>query len=168
MGDKTSITEMKTSHLLPLIFYWQYDYKNTCSLNPGLPLYNFASTVMSYGGKGLKNKLNGHRIELTVEKILTRFAIDDKGHIIWVIFVFGWDELSVRPEDKEMIGSYKVFNKDNAEAKNGIIDISNSDKGITLGMFQSIKKKTWQYLDQYDLNITIMSKLIVDKLMKKL
>ena len=164
MGVKLSTTEKKTSNLLPLIFYWQYDYKNTCTLNSQIAVNNFTATVLNYAGKGLKQKLNGQRIELTIEKIPTRFAIDDKGHIIWVIYVFGWDELSVKPEEKEMVVSYKVFNNDNSQGKSGMITILNSDKGITLGMFQSLKKKTWQYLDQYDVSIKSMSKLIVDKL----
>src|SRR5690242_6967867 len=34
MGQKISHTVVKTSHVLPLIVYWQYDYRHTCTLNP--------------------------------------------------------------------------------------------------------------------------------------
>ena len=87
MGDKLSETEKKTSNVLPLIFYWQYDYKNTCTLNQQIALNNFTSTVLSYSNKGLKQKLNGRHIELNIQKIPTSFAVDDKGHIVWIIFV---------------------------------------------------------------------------------
>jgi hypothetical protein len=168
MGVKLSNTEKSTSHVLPLLFYWQYDYLNTCSLNPQIAVNNFTNTVMSYGSKGLKQKLNGQRIELTVEKIPTTFAVDDKGHMIWVIYAFAWDDLSVKPFDKEIVVSYKVFNSDNTPAKNGVISFSSPNKGITLGMYQSLKKKTMQYLDQYDASITAMSKTVVDKLTAEL
>jgi hypothetical protein len=169
MGDKLSETEKKTSNVIPLIFYWQYDYKNTCTLNPQIAVNNFTSTVLSYSNKGLKQKLNGKRIELNIQMIPTSFAIDDKGHIVWVIvYAFSWDKLTVVPEDKDMIVSYKVFNADNTAYKDGTITISNTDKGITLGMFQSLKKKTWQYLDQYDESITTMSKKVIDKIVAEL
>ena len=84
------------------------------------------------------------------------------------LYAFSWDKLTVVPEDKDMIISYKVFNADNTAYKNGTITISNADKGVTLGMFQSLKKKTWQYLDQYDESITSMSKIVVDKIAAEL
>jgi hypothetical protein len=164
MGVRLSTTEKRTSNLLPLIFYWQYDYKNTCSLNPQIGINNFTSTVMSYGNKGLKQTLNGQRIELNVEKIPTTFAVDDKGHIIWVIYAFGWDVLTVKPEDADFVVSYKVFGAGDVEVRSGAIKITNSTKGSTLGMFQSLKKKTLQYLDQYDASVTSMSKVMIDKL----
>jgi hypothetical protein len=168
MGDVLSTTQKKTSHVLPLLFYWQWDYKNTCTLNPQIAVNNFTATVLSYANKGLIQKLAGERLELTIEKIPTSFAIDDKGHMIWVIYAFGWDILTVLPEDHNMIVGYKVFNADNTQTKSGKITVSNSDKGLTLGMWQSLRKKTYQYLDQYDETITSMSKICVDKLKKEL
>lgn len=164
MGDVLSTTQKKTSHMLPLLFYWQWDYKNTCTLNSRIAVNNFTATVLSYANKGLKQKLAGERLELTIEKIPTSFAIDDKGHMIWIIYAFGWDVLTVQPEDHNMMVAYKVFNADNAQTKSGEITVSNSDKGLTLGMWQSLRKKTYQYLDQYDETITSMSKIFVDKL----
>src|SRR5438128_776935 len=34
--DAISHTVQKTSKVLPLIVYWQYDYRHTCTLNPAL------------------------------------------------------------------------------------------------------------------------------------
>ena len=169
MENRLSTTKKKTSDLLPLLFYWQWDYKNTCTLNPQIAVNNFTSTVMSYSNKGLKQKLNGRRLELTIEKIPTRFAIDDKGHLIWVIlYAFGWETLTLQPEDDIMVVSYKVFNTDNSLASSGIINVPNTDKKLSLGMLQSLKKKTFQYLEQYDASISSMSKILVDKLSSEL
>ena len=169
MGDKLSETEKKTSNVLPLIFYWQYDYKNTCTLNQQIAINNFTSTVLNYSNKGLKQKLNDRHLELNIQKMPSAFAVDDKGHIVWIIvYAFSWEKLTVVPQDKDMIVSYRLLNADNTEFKNGTVTVSNADKGITLGMFQSLKKKTWQYLDQYDESITKMSKSVVDKISAEL
>ena len=169
MGDVLSETQKKTSHVLPLLFYWQYDYKNTTTLNPQIGINNFTSTVFSYSNKALKQKLNGRKLELNIEKMPTNFAIDDKGHIVWVVlYAFSWDVLTVQPEDHEMVVSYKILNQDNSSYKTGTVNISNTGKGLTLGMFQSLKKKTFECLDQYDASITSMSKMVVDKIAAEL
>lgn len=66
-----------------------------------------------------------------------------------------------------MIVSYKLM-QDNNEIKKGTITIPNMDKTMGLKMFESLKKRTWKYLDQYDENITVMSKLCVDKVMTEI
>src|SRR4051812_27922181 len=64
---KASVTTRQTKNFLPLIFYWQYDYINTCTLNPAIPIHAFSTAVLQYAGtKGLKQKLNGRKIELVV------------------------------------------------------------------------------------------------------
>ena len=169
VDDKLSHTEKKTSHFLPLLFYWQWDYKNTCTLNPTIPINNFTSTVESYSGRrGLKQKLHGQRLELSVEQMPNTFAVDDKGHVIWVIYAFTWDVLTVQPERTDLVVSYRLLQADGTEVKKGVITIRNNDKGIVLQMFQSLKKKTGQYLDQYDEQVTAMSKAVVDKLLTEL
>jgi len=169
MGDHLSNTENKTSNLLPLILYWQWDYKNTCTLNPQIAIDNFTATVLSYAGKkGLNKKLNGQRVELSIDNMPNVFAVDDKGHMIWIIiWVFGWDELSILPQNKDIVVSYRVL-QDNAETKKGVITIPDASKPVYLKMFQSLKKKTMQSLDAYDANITAMSKVVIDKLMAEL
>jgi hypothetical protein len=166
--NNLSTTTKKTSHLLPLIFYWQYDYKNTCTLNPQIPVSNFTRTVIPYANrKGLKQKLNGRTIELSVDKVPNMFVINDKGHIIWLIYAFGWDVLTINPENNEMLILYKVL-ENGQEVKKGSISITETVKPLTLKMYQSLRKKTWQFLDDYEMDITAMSKLVIDKLIVEL
>jgi len=161
--DKPSTTEKNVSHLLPLIFYWQFDYRNTCTLNPNLPVNNFTSAVANYSGHGLKQKLNGNRLELTIEQMPQAFVVDDKGHIIWIIYVFGWEKLNVQPQKQEMVVSYRELNPNNEVVKTGKVTVSDVNAEMSLKMFQSLKKLTWRYLDEYDANITAMSKKCMDK-----
>jgi len=167
-GDHISATEKNTGHLLPLLFYWQWDHKNTCTLNPQIAVNNFTKTVLTYANKGLKQKLQGQRIELAIDKVPNTFAIDDKGHIIWLIYAFEWHVVSVQPENKDMVVSYRVFSTDNTEIKKGVITVADTNKKLFLKMYQSLKKRTWQYLDQYDASITSMSKQVIDKLVTEL
>jgi hypothetical protein len=166
-GDYTSTTVTKTSDVLPLVFYWSWDYKNTCTLNPQIPINNFTTTVLGMANKALKEKLNGQKIELSVDQIPNKFAFDDKAHLIFVIYAFGWDNVSIKAEKGDLVVSYKVFNN-NSESKKGTITIPYFDDRKNLGMFTSWKKATSGYLDQYDANITLMSKLFVDKLIKEI
>lgn len=167
-GVKASITTGNTSHFLPLLFYWQWDYKKTCVLNPKIPIDNFTNSVVTYAArKGLKQKLNGSRIELSIDKIPDAFAIDYYGHVIWVIYAIKWDKLTIQAEKQAMVVSYKVMQGDK-EMKTGVITVPDMNTDEVQKMFQSTKKRTWAYLERYDSNITSMSKLVIDKLITEL
>lgn len=164
-NNQISTTETKTSNVLPLLVYWSWNYKNTCTLNPQIAVNNFTTTVLA--NKGLRAKLNGQKLELSVEKIPNKFIIDDKAHLIFVIYAFGWDNVSIQTENTDMVVSYRVL-KDNIEIKKGIITIPYDSDKMNLGMFKSWKRATSEYLDQYNANITSMSKLLVEKLVKEI
>lgn len=169
MPNRISVTEKNTSKLLPLIFYWQYDYRNTCTLNPQIPLNNFTNTLWSYGSGKLKRKLGANRLELTIEHLPNVFTVDDKGHIIVIIiYPIGWDVLSVQPKPENMVVSYRVLSPDGAEVKKGSLTIPDIDKTLGLEMFQSLKKRTMQYLDQYNTNISLMTRKFADQLEQEL
>ncbi len=164
-----SVTEKKTTDLLPLLFYWQWDYKNTCTLNPKIPIDHFTTETIAYANrKGLRQKLNGGRVELSVENIPNVFAIDDKGHLIWVIlYYFGWEALSIQPQNKDMVVTYRVL-KGDEEIKKGVITIPNASKPYYMKMFQSLKKKTWEFLDQYNASMAAAGKVVIDQLTSEL
>jgi len=166
VDDNLSFSKSNTTDFLPLIFYWSWSYNNICTLNPKIPITNFSSTIL--GNNKLKQKLNGQRIELTVENIPNTFTLVDKGHEIFFVYAYGWDVMSIKPDIKDLVVSYKLFNADNSVAKNGSITIPDSDKGVKMGMFQSVKKKTWQYLTDYDANIVSMTNSFIDKLITEL
>ncbi|HEY4110587.1 hypothetical protein [Puia sp.] len=168
-GVKLSETQKNWSHLLPLLFYWQFDYRNTCTLNPEIGINNFTSTVFAYAGHGLKQKITGYHLELKIEQLPQAFLLDDKGHLIWVIVTaVGWEKLSVQPTTKDMVVAYRLLGSNNEELKKGTITIADNEKNLTLGMFQSLRKMTKQHLSNYDANITAMTKRFVDKLVTEL
>jgi len=166
--QKSSSTKKETKNMLPLLFYWQYDYVNTCTLNPNIPINTFKSAVQSYSNaKRLKQKVGGQKIELTINKIPNLFVINDRGPIIRVIYAVSWDNVTFQPDNTDMDVSYKIM-KDNIETKKGSVTVSNTVKILGLKYLQSIKKITGQYLDQYDENIKLMSKQVVDQIIAAL
>jgi hypothetical protein len=163
MSSHVSEADKNWSHIVPLIFYWHFDYKNTCTLNPEIPVTSFKNTINSYGGR-LRQKLNGGSLELSIDEMPNVFAVDDKGFVIWVIYAFGVDYISVQPQIRDLTVSYRLLNANNEEVKKGSVTIKDINTQINLKMFHSTKKMTWDYLEQYDANITSMSKRFVDRL----
>lgn len=74
-------------------------YKNICMLNPRLPVNNFTTAVTAYSGRGLKQKLNGNHLELTIEEIPNVMILGDEG---WAILFFGVESLTVGPAIRDM------------------------------------------------------------------
>ncbi|MDB5207021.1 MAG: hypothetical protein JWR72_2096 [Flavisolibacter sp.] len=163
-GAATSSSVTKTS-VLPLIVYIGVTYRNICKLNPQIPVTNFTSTVTSLANKGLMQKLQAKKLELSVEQIPTEFSFDDKGHM--VLLLVSWDNVSIKGKSSDMVVRYKLSGE-GSPAKQGVITVPYPNDKMNLGYFKSWKKATSEYLDQYDANITAMSKVFVDKLVKEL
>jgi hypothetical protein len=167
--QKNSTTEKTHSSLLPLIVYWEWHITNTCTLNPKIPYSTFTNTAISYAGsQGIKTKLNGRRIELEVKQMPNAFSIDDVSHMIFIgFYAFGWDDFSVLPQNNNLVVSYKIL-QENTEVKQGVISIPDASGPVNIKMFQSVKRRTWKYIDQYNENIAAMSKKVVDELITTL
>ena len=165
MGLQPSTTEKKWSHVIPAIVYWHIDYQNFCSLNPQIAVNRFTAVISTYGGK-LKGKLNGGHLELTIQQMPTVFLVDDRGYMIFPIYSVEW--LSIQPTITNLVVSYRLLDGNNAEVKTGNISIADPETTVGLKMWHSLKKMTWEYLDQHDGNITAMSRKFVDMLAAEL
>lgn len=168
-GAETSQTVKDRTRMLPLLFYWQYDYSWGCTLNADLPLNSFESTVLANVGSGLKQKLGGNRLELTIREMPHAFTIDDKGWYVWVVlYGFGWETITVQPQPTDLVVAYRELNGSDEAVKSGVITIDDPNRKKPLKWFHSLRKTTWQYLEQYDANTTAMSKELVGKLTAEL
>ena len=158
-----SATESKTSNLLPLVFYWQVDYKNTCTLNSNIAVTSFSRDINGKYAKSLRQKLNGQSLELTIEQVPDQFAFDDKSHMVWLVYAFAWDKFTVQPSAKDMIVSYKT-NVKGQVAKTGRIVIKNKESNQGLRYLQSWKSAVSEYISAYNTNITAMTHEFATKL----
>ncbi len=164
---KISNSVAKTKNVIPLIIYTEWRYINTCTLNPQIPINNFIATVQKTANKGLKEKIADYNLELNVEKIPNIFTIDDKAHVIFFGYGFAWEDVFISSSNIDLVVSYKLT-KEGTESKSGLITIPYIyDKG-KMGMFKSWRKATSEFLDQYDLNITEMSKSFVQQLLTEI
>ncbi len=164
-----STTEKGQSSMLPLLFYFQWKYTHVSTLNQAIPLNNLGASILSYGNsKGLQQKLNGQTLELTVKSVPHIFSLVDKGWMVWIILGhFGMESIYLDPEKDNLVVSYRVLQGVN-ETKSGTISLTNTDKAYHEKVFQSMKKMTSKYLDQYDESIKGMSQSFVDKLLLEL
>ena len=168
-SDIISQTQKRKMKLLPLLFYWKWEYGTTSTLNASIPKGYLNSAVLPYSNtKKLREKLNGQRLQLTIENIPATFSVVDKGGLVFfIVFYVTWDDIFVDPEKQEMRVSYKLF-KDNTETKQGTITIADRNKPLHVKVFHSVKRTFWSYLDQYNYNIQQMSKELIDKLITEL
>ena len=165
--EKISTTEKKNK-MLPLLIYWQWDYRHTCTLNPAIALSAFTKNVNSLANKELVPKLNGRQLELTVEQVPSSFGIVDKGGAIWVLlYAIHWDKVYVEPDFKPLVVGYKLL-QNGAEIKTGKITVESGEKNVGIRFFQSWKSATSEYLARYNADITTMSKTLVSKLAQEL
>jgi hypothetical protein len=166
-SNTISTTIRKTSNFLPLIVYWQCDYRHTCTLNPQIALTNFTNTVNTLTNKGLGEKLKGQRLELTVQQMPTAFSLVDKARMVWVIYAFSWNKIYMEPDFKDLVVSYKLLENDVA-VKTGTISVKGDARNKGLRFFQSWKSATSEYVADYNANITAMSKAFMNQLVEEL
>lgn len=159
-----SVTTQKTSKVLPLILYFHYDYRHTCTLNPAIAVNNFATTVNQQSAK-LNQKLNGQQLELTVEQVPNAFALVDKAGIL--LFFIHWDKIFVQPDFKDLMVSYKVL-QGGTVVKTNRISVKNEEQNRGIRFAQSWRSSTSEYLSEYNADIVNMSKSFVNKLLQEL
>ena len=162
-----SNTVQKTSKVLPLIVYWQFNFRRICTLNPAIAINSFSNYINAMANKGLSKKLNGKRLQLSIEQVPAAFAFVDKSHLIWLIYGFHWDKIYIEPDFKDLVVSYQLLENENT-VKSGKISIKGNAQNQDLRYFQSWKSAISEYLTDYNAGITNMSKAFVSKLMEEL
>ncbi len=161
-----SVSQKGKSKFIPALFYWKSERTVVSELNPYIPVVNINSTIIQYANtKKLREKLNGQKIELTISKVPDVFTFVDRYKLFFfVVFYVQTENIFISPQRQDMIVSYRIL-KDNAETKKGSITITDPSKARSLKFLQSVKKMTWNYLEEYDNIIKAMSKEFIDKLL---
>ncbi|MFT3845615.1 MAG: hypothetical protein QM725_11215 [Lacibacter sp.] len=162
-----STTIKKTDKFLPLIVYWKFDHRIKSSLNPAIAITNFTNNLNSAASKELIQKLNGRKLELTVEQVPVTFSLVYKENVIWVIYAFSWTKIFVEPELTDLVVSYKLTESGDV-IKTGTITIKNTDSNKGLRLFQTWKSAFSEYIIQYNTNNRIMTSLFVKQLLAEI
>jgi hypothetical protein len=159
-----SVTEKKNKNVLPLVLYWTYDYRHTCTLNTAIGTSYFQKAIYQQANK-LRQKLNGRQLELSIDQIPNSFAIVDKGTLLLIII--HWHKLYVEPDAKDLSVSYRIL-QNGAELKAGKITVTNIEKNRGIRFAQSWKSSSSEFLTRYSLDVPEMAKTVVNKLMQEL
>lgn len=152
--------------LIPALVYWHWDYSTVSTLNASIFTNQLSAAMVPYANsKGLRQKLAGQKLELSVVKAPAQFELTEKGHLIYILFYYiGWEHIYIEPQKQDLIVAYRIL-KNGVEVKKGELEIPNRDQSISLKMFQSPKKMTWRYLDQYNTNVKNMGKELIERLL---
>lgn len=169
LGDQISTTQKTQSKMLPLLFYWQWHYAMASKITARAPFYNFTSSFVNYANsQGLKSKLNGRSVELTLTNNPANFSMHEKGYTIYFVFFYiSNDMLYISPENQTFSVSYRILDGGQA-VKQGVLSVPNLNKEVSLKLLQSTKKMVWKHLDKSDENMQQMSRQLVDELMRQL
>ena len=156
----------KTKKVVPLLLYIRIYYQTFCTLNPKIPINQYSSALATYANsKGLKQKLNGGKLELSIDKVPLTFSFNDDYQYLLLV---SWERIYLMPQSQEMVLLYKISNNNGEEVKKGIISIPDPNNIKGTRYFQSVRNATREYLQQYDENIKSMAKYTIDELMKEL
>lgn len=154
--------------ILPLIVYWNIEERQTSTLNSGIATAAFENTINKLAVRELNQKLNGEKLELTVQQVPTTFSLVDKTHAVWVLlYAIHWEKVYIEPQSTDLIVSYKLSGKDGT-VKTGVITIKNTGKNKNLRFFQSWKSAVSEHLSDYDDDMTAMTKQFIDQLRQQL
>lgn len=164
--DVASTTVKGKNKVLPLLVYWRFEWSRVPTLNPYIPVANINSTILQYANtKKLKEKLHGQKIELTINKVPTTFSLTYRDHLVYFgLYYVQWGRVFINPQKQDITIGYRIL-KDKVETKKGAITVADPSKPLDLKFLQSVKKMTWNYLDEYDNIIKDMSRQFVDKLL---
>jgi hypothetical protein len=137
-------------------------------LNSSIPTNILISTVNSYADSlKLGQILNGHKIELSIEKIPSTFIYTHNGNTMIFLVAYAIRDIeAIYPKGEMLKVSYKIMDGNNV-LKNGTITIDNKDKPIK-NVWKSTKKFTWYFIDHYDYNIKCLCKELIDKLLTEI
>lgn len=164
--SEISTTVHKTDKFLPLLVYWKYDHRQRCSLNPAIAVTHFSNAIHNLATKALLDKLNGRKLELTVEQAPSAFSIVAHENTVWLIYAVSWEKIYIEPDTRDLVVAYKAGDGEGSKA--GKITVKNTDRNKSLQFFQSWKSATSEYLSAYNANFTTMSKNFISQLTNEL
>jgi len=137
--------------------------------NPKIPVTAFTNAVFSNVNKGLKQKLAGRHLELTIDSIPTIFYfVDHKTDGFSATFGAKVASIQSCSCNKNLIVSYRVLGVNNSEIKKGTILIPDLNVDVPIKSFQTFETKMSKYFDDYELAIVGMAKKLIDKVLKEL
>lgn len=156
------------SQFIPALLFWKYDYRYHAELQQKWVSDLFISDILEYSESlNLISKLQGKKLELSIERIPHSFAFVHQETVVILIFSYitqGGVFYVSEPQDLKI--TYNLIGEKGVE-KTGQLFVPNGTKSIQ-NILKSTKKFTWEYIDTYRQNCREMSKVAVKMLVERL
>ena len=170
LSNQDTLVKIKRikKQFIPAVLYWQYESTFECSIAPKAIASKICGYMESYAETvNLSQKIDGRKIEISIDKLPNSFVFTEKGYVIFLVFAYAAGGVeAIVPQNENLRISYRIF-QDNNETQKGSITILNEDKPIK-NFSNTMKRFTWKYLDNYDSNLNNLCEKAIDKLLIEL
>jgi hypothetical protein len=166
--DTLSHTRTVRSWCVPAIFYWGWGKTITCDLNPSIPLGVLTEEIMHYADSvDLRHRLNGARLELTIENMPSRFMYNSEMTAVFLVFAYATTSAeTLRPDGEELVVNWST-RSDVGVSRTGTITIPDRDPGAS-NVFRSTRYFLRAYVDLYKDHVRHLGKRMMDQLTEEL
>jgi hypothetical protein len=166
--DTLSRTRTMRSWCVPAIFYWGWGKTITCDLNPSIPLGILTEEFMHYADSiGLQGRLQGARLELTIERMPSRFIYQSDMTSVFLVFAYATTSSeTLRPDGEDLVVGWSTH-RDGRVLKSGTITIPDRDPGAG-NVFRSTRYFLRAYVDLYKGHVRYLGGRMMDQLMLEL
>jgi hypothetical protein len=156
------------SYFIPAIFYWGAKQSFHCEMNADIPAGVVSKTFNKYAETdGLNKKLNGRRLELTIDALPTRFFYSQNTDVIFIlIYAVTMGKQSILPENTSLAITYKIYDGQQL-VKEGKLEAKDENQPLN-NIAKSTRKITVAYLRQYTQSVTQMSQQCLSQLVAEL
>jgi hypothetical protein len=163
--NEVSSSEKTKSKMLPLLFYWKWETAKTATLNTMMPMSSFTSSfIAELNAKGLKEKLNGATIDITIKENPANFHLKYEGWLVYLILAYVKKEKFYMDPAIEQFSIAYTVNHPSGQKKNGNLSVRNINLEKAPRFFQSFRNMLSEYLAACDNNIKLMGKELATKL----
>lgn len=164
----TNCKQIKSS-FIPAIFYWGWNSEVICELSKeNIEIQLKKDLIAKIEKEGLQTYFEDKKLQLTIDEIPSQFKFQDKGDVIYLVFGYVMSQKRYfAPELKRFKGRYQVLDKENKVIVEGDFTEPLSLKSQT-SIVKSTKKLSWQYLDNYNLEINRFVSVVLDDLKTKI
>lgn len=171
LNNKVSTTNRVKKTLLPLLLYWNWNYEFHTEVNNSYALSSLSKEIAKYADTvGLKNKLNGNTLQLTLGEYSTNFDLNFRGGVLYLMItaITTSLHLDINPSKEFLYFSYQVMNG-NKEIKKGKIKVRNPATSVTTtSEFAKPAMLVGDYLSKFEHGMKMVGKEVVDKLIVSL
>lgn len=165
---KTVRVTTHKSEVLPLIFVYVFDRNLHTHISPKIVANQFQSYFLDLAkSNDLEQKLNGKKLEISIEQVPNSFQFTDQGTLIFLIFGYIYAGNSHKVEISP--------NKQNLKIKYRIVDEMTLPKEKVITIFEknrpmerekeSKKRLVHQYMFEFQQNIAVMAQETLDQIL---